>query len=461
MGSPVRQAQMGIEDVARRFLKIPGMESIDSHLLEVIRGASIAFLMKAAGVVAVFFFNLMLARMLGPEGAGTFFLALTVTTIASVVGRFGLDSTLVRFIAANASVGDWKSVKGVYEKGMFLALAVSTVSAAAMFLLAPWLSEEIFRKPELTQPMRWMSLAVVPLSLQLLHCGAIKALKRIFASALLELQGLSMGLVSLVLLLGFAERWGSRGAVWAFDVAACFTALAGFVLWRMVTPQLENIKGHFSTCELLQSSLPLFWVASMGLALNWTASIALGIWTTSAEVGIFNVASRTAMLTSSILIAVNSIAAPKFAELHRQKDTEALACLAKNSVKLLVLASLPIFLTFFLFPRWIMGLFGSAFAEHSGLLVVLAVGQLVNISTGSVGILLTMSGNERLVRNNVAFVALLNISLILALVPHHGIVGAGLATAISLIAQNLIAAYLVHRQLGICTIPFVRVRKER
>ena len=56
-------------------------------------------------------------------------------------------------------------------------------------------------------------------------------------------------------------------------------------------------------------------------------------------------------------------------------------------------------------------------------------------------------------RNNVTFVAILNITLNLALVPHYGIVGAGFATAISLIAQNLIAAYLVWKHLGIVTIP--------
>lgn len=456
----MRQSQVSIENVARKVLRIPLLESLDSHLLEVIRGASIAFFMKAAGAVAVFCFNLLLARMLGPEGAGTFFLALTVTTIASVVGRFGLDNTLVRFIAANASVGDWKSVKGVYEKGMFLALAVSTISAAAMFLLVPWLADEVFKRPQLADPMRWMSLAVVPLSLQLLHCGALKALKRIFASALLDLQGVVMGLTCLVMLLALGEQWGSRGAVWAYDFAACLTALVGFVLWRMVTPQLKGVSGKFSTRELLQSSLPLFWVASLGLAMNWTASIALGIWCTTADVGIFNVASRTAMLTSSILVAVNSIAGPKFAELHRQKDIQALGSLARNSVKLMILVSLPIFLTFILFPDWIMGLYGTGFAEHSAVLVILAVGQIVNICTGSVGSLLTMSGNERLVKNNVAFVAFLNITLNLVLVPHYGVVGAGLATGISLIAQNLIAAYLVHRRLGICTIPILRMRKH-
>jgi O-antigen/teichoic acid export membrane protein len=441
-------------------MRIPLLERFDAHLLEVVRGASVALFVKAAGTITVFGFNLLLARMLGPEGAGTFFLALTVTTIATVVGRFGLDNTLLRFIAGNAAVGDWKSVKGVYVKGMFLALGISAVSALTMFLLVPWLADAVFRKPELTHPMRWMSLAVIPLSLQILHAEALKALKHIFSSALLDLHGVALGSTALLLALTLTPVWGSTGAVWAYDFAAGFSATAGLVLWRLATPQLENVRGEFRLSVLLQTSLPLFWVSSLGLAMNWTASIALGIWSTSADVGIFNVASRTAVLTSSLLLAVNSISAPKFAALYRQGDTQALGDLARNSVKLTILASLPIFLTFILFPHWIMGLFGPAFAQNSAVLVILAIGQIVNTCSGPVSILLTMSGEERLVMTIAAFVAILNILLNLALVPSYGIIGAGFATAISLSAQNLIAAYLVYRHLGICTIPIGRAFKN-
>ena len=58
-----------------------------------------------------------------------------------------------------------------------------------------------------------------------------------------------------------------------------------------------------------------------------------------------------------------------------------------------------------------------------------------------------------LVRNNITVAALLNLVLNLVLIPYYGVLGAALATAISLAVKNLLAAYLVWNRLRIQTIP--------
>ncbi len=82
---------------------------------------------------------------------------------------------------------------------------------------------------------------------------------------------------------------------------------------------------------------------------------------------------------------------------------------------------------------------------------MLAIGQFVNVATGSVGYLLMMSGNEKLMRNNVAFVAVMSVVLNALFVPIYGPFGAVIATAVCLASQNLIAAYMVRSRLGINT----------
>ncbi len=180
------------------------------------------------------------------------------------------------------------------------------------------------------------------------------------------------------------------------------------------------------------------------------------MWGTAAEVGIFTVAARTAMLTSLVLMAVNSIAAPKFAELYRLGDMEALNSTARRSAALMTLLAAPLLLAFLAAPRLVMGLFGPEFRAGGFLLSILALGQFVNVATGSVGYLLMMSGHERLARNNTAFAAVLYVALSVALIPWAGPVGAAVATAIGVAALNLSAAYLVWRRLGILTIPVGR-----
>lgn len=426
---------------------------LDADMLEVVKKAAIALLMRVLGAALAFGFNIQIARALGAEGSGMYFLALTVMTIATVFGRLGMDNTLLRFVAANASVGEWGAVKGVYQKGMLLSLTASCLAALVMFLLAPWLAGTVFSEPALTEPMRWMSLAVIPTALGNLQAQVLKGLKRILASSFVEIVSVSALSVAFFYFLG--PTWQVNDAVWAYGLAAGITALMGVWLWWSATPQTRKIQGYFDTQELLQTSLPLFWVASINLLMMWTATFLLGVWTTTADVGVFGVASRTANLTNFILVAVNSIAAPKFAALYKQGEMRALGSLARKSAKLMMLWAMPILILFVAAPSWVMGLFGPQFAEGGAVLSILTVGQFVNVATGSVGFLLMMTGHEKLARNNIAIAAVVNVVLNVILIPVAGVMGAAIATAFSLATLNLMAAYWVWDRLKIWTIPFV------
>ena len=441
-----------MEKVTEFFLsRFPALRNrLDEHMLEVINGAAVALVLKVLGAGLTFLFNLVLARALGAEGAGLYFLALTVTTIATVFGRMGLDNTLLRFTAANASVNDWSAVKGVYMKGMKLALIASFLSAVIVFVFASVLADKVFQKPELVVPMRWMSLAVVPMTFVILHAQVLKGLKRIRDSFIVF--GVGVPAISLVGLLILRESYGVNGAVWAYGIGAILTMLLGVILWHVSTPQLRKASGDFRANDLLQSSIPLFWVASLNMLINWTATFALGIWGTGEDVGIFSMASRTAMLTSLILTSVNSISAPKFAELYKKKEMAALGTTARNTAKLMTLIASPLLLLFLIAPQWVMGMFGDEFQKGGILLSILAIGQFVNVATGSVGYLLMMSGKEKLMRNNVALIAAMSILLNAVLVPIYGALGAVIATAVCLSLQNLIAAHMVSSCLGINTL---------
>ncbi len=431
---------------------------VDYHMREVIYGASIALLLKVLGAGLVFGFNVLLARRLGAEGAGVYYLSLTVITIATVFGRMGLDKSLLRFTATNADTEDWVAVKGVYRKGMMLAMAASFMSTLVMFTVASFLAETVFSKPELAIPLRWMTLSIVPFTLLILHSEMLKGLKRIRDSQLI--QGVGVPALSLGGLYLLGQHWGVNGAVCVYTLATVVTAFVGFWLWRKATPQLWGTSGHFETKKLLSSSIPLFWTTLMNLAMNWTPLFMLGIWGTNAEVGIFSVATRTVWFISFFLIAVNSIAAPKFAALYKQGDMEAIGSTARGSSKILTLTAFPIFLLFVLAPKWVMGIFGMNFVEGSAALAILAIGQFVNAATGSVGILLMMSGNEHVARKDAMISSGMNLVLGLLLIPPFGLIGAALTTSISLIILNILFLVSVSKKLGIQALWCLKLNKH-
>lgn len=433
------------------FRRIPWLNQMDRHAKDVVRGGSVAFVLRMLGVGLGYGVNVLLARLLGAEGAGVYYLALTVTTIATAFGRVGLDNTLLRFTAANAARGDWNKVLGAYRRGIGLAALASTLVSAITFSGAPWIAQGIFSEPALVEPLRLMALGILPWSLLTLYAELLRGLEKIASASFV--QGLSIPLINIPLLLFLGRPLGILGAAIAYGVATSLVLLLSIGLWRRATRQMSGVQGSFDARLLLTTSLPLFWLTLMNLTMSWTDTLMLGIWEDSASVGIYGVAMRTAKLTSFILVAANSLAAPRFAALYGQGDYQSLGSLARSVAKLMTLLAAPVLLVFILAPSWVLRLFGPGFASGAPILMILSLGQFVNVVTGSVTYLLIMCGYEKLTRNNVTLYAILNVILNAVLIPKFGIVGAAVATATSLALMNLTAVALVYRKLAIVTLP--------
>jgi O-antigen/teichoic acid export membrane protein len=112
--------------------------------------------------------------------------------------------------------------------------------------------------------------------------------------------------------------------------------------------------------------------------------------------------------------------------------------------------SIPIFLVISFAPQeTLAAVFGAAYAHAWVALVVLSMGQIVNVGTGSVGTLLMMTGHQDSWMRLSASSLLLNVVLCILLIPRLGIVGGALSTAISLNLVYILAVFQTRRLLGV------------
>lgn len=426
----------------------------DKHMIEVARGTILAFILKVIGAGLAFAFNVAIARLLGAEGAGLFFLALSVTAVGSVLGRVGLDNTLLRFIATHTAKSEISLVKGVYSLGMRLAITVSCALSLLGFLLSPWIAIEIFNKPTLTESLQWMSLAILPFAILNLHGACLKGLKHIRDALLI--QSISVPLFGLLFIWPLANIGGVEGVSWSYLAATIISALLGYFIWQKATAKYGENPSSYSFPFLLNSCKPLFITSLMNYAvLPWAPLVILGIWADSQDVGIYGAASRIAMLVSFILITINNVLAPKFAELYAKNDFINLEKTARKSTLMITLLASPLFILLIFAGEWVMMLYGTEFIDGAFILTILAIGQFINVITGSVDNLLIVTGNELIVRNLVILGAILQIILCLIFIPLVGMTGAAIGTAAAVATINISSAYLVKKKIGITTIPFV------
>lgn len=424
---------------------------LDGHMREVVRGAGQALFLKVGAMACNFLLYVAVARFLPPTAAGLFFLALTLGQITATLGRLGLDNSVVRFVAAHAENKEWGIVRAVYHRGLMLAIGFSTFMAGLLWLSQDWLALRVFGKPELAPLVAVFALATVPFALFTLYAHLLKGLKQIAGHVLVLSLLWPLFTTAGIFLLGTDH--GAVGAAWSFFTAAVLSLGIGVWLWRQALPASTGELGAFPLNTLLASCIPLFWVAALQLILQWFPTLLLGVWANSEDVGVYSVANRTALLMALLLLAVNSISAPKFAALYHQGNLNAVGQIARQSALLISLASLPLLCLFLFFPEWVLSLFGPNYREGAWILRILAVGQFINVITGSVGYVLMMSGHETAMRNIFLVCALVALGLNSVLVPQWGITGAAIAAAITLTLQNGLAAFGVWRKLRIITLP--------
>jgi O-antigen/teichoic acid export membrane protein len=90
-----------------------------------------------------------------------------------------------------------------------------------------------------------------------------------------------------------------------------------------------------------------------------------------------------------------------------------------------------------LFGKYILNFWGSEFIYAYPILITLSIGQFFNISSGCSGLLLTMTGHEK-VHGYISLSSLLvNIILNIVLISKYGALGAATATAITISLENI------------------------
>lgn len=436
----------------------------NSHVVDLARGASVAGLLKGVAFVLTFGLNVVIGRTLGAEAAGIYFLALTTATIAATIGRVGLESTVVRFIAGYASSDRWSDVERVNRLAIVICLVSSIVVAAVQFFASDLLAVALFSDPTVAEPMRAMAFAVVPLAVSVLVSKSLQGLSRIRDSVVvLSILPTALALVGTW---GLAPHWGVEGAAFAYVAALVAAWIYGWHAWRRAwagRPQAQAFepKGQLAQ-ELLKSGTPLLIGALLQLVIQMSGTLMLGIWADNSHVSVFAIAWRTAVLITFVLIAVNTSAQPKFAALFARGDMESLASTARKATMIMTLGAAPVLAVFLLAPALVMSAFGSDFADGAATLQILSIGQFVNVATGSVGVLLVMSGHEREYRNVQIVAAAIVMALNVALIPPYGAVGAAIATSAALIVQNLLFGYFVWAKLGILLMtPRALIRRFR
>jgi O-antigen/teichoic acid export membrane protein len=201
--------------------------------------------------------------------------------------------------------------------------------------------------------------------------------------------------------------------------------------------------------QLLIFSVPVASAGLLATLTNWGDRYLVGIFRPTAEIGIYQVASQASMLFPIILSGFGIVLTPMIADHDRAGRHAGLEQLFRVATKWALYASLPFFLVIAFLPGEIMSVvFGPGFAPAAVPMVVLALGQLFNVGTGSAGLLLVMTGRPG--QWNLISIAALLVGLVLGvlLIPRFGLIGAAISTSTAVAGKFAFGLLQVRRSLG-------------
>ncbi|WP_168929505.1 flippase [Nocardioides sp. GY 10113] len=429
----------------------PGTRGRTTELGRAARGGAITFVGAAVSALCGFLFNLLLARLVGPQGAGVVLQAIATFTIALAVGRLGLDTTAV-WLLPRLSRQDPARVRAALAGTCGLALAVPL--AGVLGWLVVW---QAFLRSRDSEVLDAITIAVVFLpaaSLMMVALAATRAFGGVAAfNAIGNVLVPALRPISLVLVVAFGGGALAISGVWA---ACCLVGavLAVVILLRMVGhPSRRAAGGWLPDRALLRQILgfagPRTVMAAMEQTIIWIDVLLVGALLGSVAAGVYGAASRFVAAGVVAMTALRIVVAPRFSALLVEGRRAEVADLYTTTARWVLLLGAPIYLTLGVFSPTVLGWLGPGFGDGVTPMVILSLGSIVVLAAGNVQSLLLMSGRSGWGAFNKFVVVCFNVGANLVVIPRAGIDGAACVWALSMALDTLLAAWQVRRGIGV------------
>jgi O-antigen/teichoic acid export membrane protein len=178
----------------------------------------------------------------------------------------------------------------------------------------------------------------------------------------------------------------------------------------------------------------------------------MGYFLSQENVAIYGAAIRLTNLIATPLLVVNSVVPPFIAEQHCKGDKKELEFILRATATVAGFASLVILVIFGFFGKNILALtFGEFYTHGTNILRVLGIGHLFNVLSGSCGLTLMLTGNQREMLCIALSWAFFSIIGGIWAVNSYGMIGVATTFALANVLQNITMLVCVKKRVGVWT----------
>ena len=408
---------------------------------------------KITTMLVVVLTNALLARILTPEELGVYFIVLSVVAVAAMTSQLGMNYSVVRLIAESIGLGNKARARLLVLKSLFI-VGITAAILGLIFVagMGRWVAESMMQSPLMVTVTGLAAIWVVTLSVQMVLAEVFRGFHDIRWSVLtggLLTGGAALACFSIIWAYGYHADLRKVMLICIGSVG-----LNLMIALTILSTRMRTLSGHASLTvrELLTVAWPA-WITTVTLLVVRQIDIwILGAFLPKYEVAVYAAASKVADVISLPLVAVNAVVPPMIAELYVRIQRAELASALSSTATLALIPTVIAVLVIAFFSDSLLGfVYGPYYKQGSLVLVLFAIGHLVNVWAGSCGLTLLMTGHQvsMMVISIVSGLLLVVGSLIV--VRPFGTVGVACVSVSVMGLQNLLAVVAARLYVGVWT----------
>ena len=434
----------------------------DLHLKELLSGSVITFVLKITGMLLGYFLIYIISNRIGAEGVGHYNLFVRIITVISTVVCLGLNITSLRYIGQFNNYKDKYKIKILYGHILKLILPISIGVGFLIYFNANFIILLLDKSDEEIIYLKMVGVLLPFFALNKVNIEFIRGFKKLQLSEFI--RSVSRNLIIILLLLCFYIDTIQVIVIlnlFAFGVLINWILSSSSIFLRIKKIEDEN-KSSFKIRELVKTSFPIMINSISTVLLISMPIFFLYYYSSQKNVGLFTVAFQITMLISLVMVIINTMLAPKLSELFWKEKYKDLQKLVSQASMIMFWAALILCFCIIIFSDFILGIFGNEFLESKLVLWVLAISQLINAASGSVQILMNMTGEQKKLRSFNLLIVLLSIISYIIVIPKFGLIGCAFVFGAGLISKNILSAIYVNKKLGLKTfyLPFISFKND-
>ncbi|MCD4695504.1 MAG: oligosaccharide flippase family protein [Bacteroidales bacterium] len=407
----------------------------------------------------------IISRYFGAKAQGIYSLLISIIAVLVVVGKVGTGMALVRFGSKFLAQNNHGELKDFYFTILKLVIPLSFLLSISFLIFPGFIAETIFNKPDIRPYLPLVFYAVLPMSLLQINQQMTRVFKKIGRYGFLNffITFYTIAILFFIISLKADLNIGIPITIQTISIFIMFVVSLLFVYKLMDWKKVKST-GEWTSRKILKYSFPMMTIAVMSIIMQWLDKILLGFYVQEADLGIYHVMQRLALLVGLSLLSLNSVVVPRISKLYSLNDWKGMKMLIHRSTKAITISSVFIFLLLIFFSEYIIGFFGEEYRKGYNILIILSVAQLFNSWAGPAGQFLLMTGNEKFNQKVVFIMVLLFLTLSLSLIPVVGILGAAISIASIIFIRNIIYIIYIRRKYGIMFLYLplqIRKRLER